>query len=45
MQDSGEKVESLSKKEKTPYSKDLYADGVALSGGEIQEDDACTRFV
>ena len=27
-----EKIESLPKKEKTPYSKDLYADGVALSG-------------
>lgn len=32
-----EKIESLPKKEKTPYSKDLYADGVALSGGEIQK--------
>ena len=27
----------MPKKEKTPYSKDLYADGVALSGGEIQK--------
>ena len=31
-----EKIESLPKKEKTPYSKDLYADGVALSGGAVK---------
>ena len=34
--DLWEKVQSFPKKEKTPLSKEIYEDGVSLSGGEMQ---------